>query len=67
MTSLYEYDIMNEKSKILYKHIPKNCVYGVVDKIKYCENEKTQFYCFTLDDHAYTEIFNDIFGDGWCF
>ena len=24
----------DEKSKILYKHIPENCVYGVVDKIK---------------------------------
>lgn len=52
MTSLHEYDIMDEKSKILYKHIPENCVYGVVDKIKYCENEKTQFYCLTLDDYA---------------
>ena len=47
-----EYDIMDEKAKILYKHIPEKNIYAVIDDIKDYENENSQFYCLSLDDHS---------------
>lgn len=52
LTSGYEYDIMDENYKILYKHIPEEYIYRVVDGIDNCINENTRFYCLTLDDYA---------------
>ncbi len=52
MISGYEYDIMDEKNKILYKHITENYIYHVVDDIEECANENTQFYCLTLDNYS---------------
>lgn len=47
-----EYDIMDEKAKILYKHIPEKNIYAVIDDIKDYENENSQFYCLSLDDYS---------------
>lgn len=52
MFSGYEYDIMDEKAKILYKHIPEKNIYAVIDDIKDYENENSQFYCLSLDDFS---------------
>lgn len=43
MTIGYEYDIMDENDKILYKHIPEEYIFRVVDDVDNCSNKKLNF------------------------